>query len=81
MNSSLMELLLAIKVVAAKNRVVASPGCFLHGPPHGPPPLTKFCTPYPTRSTEVPMGSVSTRPGEGSAAYWPSVAEAGMGPH
>jgi hypothetical protein len=45
MNSSLMELLLATKLVDAKNRVVASPGCFLHGPPHGPPPLTKFCTP------------------------------------
>jgi len=45
MNSSLIESLLAISVVDAKNRVVASPGCFLHGPPHGPPPLTKFCTP------------------------------------
>src|SRR3954463_3934134 len=44
MNSSLMELLLAISVVDAKNRVVASPGCFLQGPPQGPPPLTKFCT-------------------------------------
>jgi hypothetical protein len=33
MNSSLIESLLAIKVVAAKKRVVASPRCFLHGRP------------------------------------------------
>jgi len=46
---------------------VASPGCFLQGPPQGPPPLTKFCTPYPTRSTRVPMASVSTSPGMGVA--------------
>ena len=36
MNSPLIELLLPIRVVGAKNRVVESPGCFLHGPPHGP---------------------------------------------
>ena len=44
-NSSLITSLLATSVVAAKNRVVESPDDFLQFGSHGPPPLTKFCTP------------------------------------
>src|SRR5262245_46335 len=80
MNSSLIELLLAISVDGAKNLVNAAPGTGLQGPPQGPPPLMKFWTPKPTKSTGVPIGSVSTSPCVGSAPYLPLVALDGIGP-
>src|SRR6476620_3566991 len=81
MNSSLIELLLATRVVAAKNRVAESPGDFLQFGSHGPPPFRKFCTPYPTTSTLLFIARLSTRFRRGRAPYWPIVAAAGTGPH
>src|SRR5580765_3745609 len=80
MNSLLIEFWLAINVDGAKNLVNASPGTGLHVPPHGPSPLMKFWTPKPTKSTGVPIGSVSTRPCVGSAPYWLLVVLPGIGP-
>src|SRR5512133_2895461 len=64
MNSSASVSLLATNVVGAKKRVAEAPSDFLQFGSHGPPPLTKPWTPYPTRCVAgvlIRLGSKLTR--------------------
>ena len=76
MNSSLIASLLATRVVGAKKRVAEAPSDFLQFGSHGPPPLTKPCTPYPTTSTGVLMAQrvdeTGVRQARRTGHRWPS---------